>query len=91
MSSIKNFVQQVGRTRIAQCVSVTPNAVTNALARGKFPSHWYFDLQALAAETGEACPKEWFAFQKKSHGKRGGAKTSVQARRPEKVNGGAAA
>lgn len=52
-----------GRARIIARIGVSKAALTNWLAAGQIPAHWFLAFEALAAEAGTSCPRRLFAFR----------------------------
>jgi hypothetical protein len=57
-----SFANAVGRKNLADAVGVGPQAVTNAVKRGRFPSSWYVVGQSLASKVGVQCDPELFGM-----------------------------
>lgn len=60
MMTAKQLADAIGRKKIAEAVGVGPTAVSNAVARGWFPSAWFIVVCDLAERIGVECPPELF-------------------------------
>jgi len=57
----KDFARAVGRKNMAETLNVGVAAISNAVARGKFPASWFSVCKELAERQGIDCPPSLFS------------------------------
>jgi hypothetical protein len=63
MTTASDLADALGRKTIADALGVLPQAVSNAVVRGWFPSSWFLAVKAIADGAGQECPPELFKMR----------------------------
>ncbi len=63
MTTASDLADALGRKTIADALGVLPQAVSNAVVRGWFPSSWFLAVKAIADAEGQQCPPELFKMR----------------------------
>ena len=66
MKTPHEIVAALGRADLQETLGVPTSAVTNALARGDFPTSWYLPMKKLAKKKRVALPDELFKWREVS-------------------------
>lgn len=72
MSDIRDIVSKLGRRNLEARIGCKPTALTNALARGTFPSAWFLAVSELAREHDVEVPVGLFRFKVSSQARERG-------------------
>lgn len=64
---IEAVYELIGRRALVD-LGFSPQALSDAKARGKFPASWYEVINGLVTDRGEVCPTDLFHFRKAKQG-----------------------
>jgi hypothetical protein len=62
MATVEQVCDAVGRAELARLLGVRKQAVSNAVADGRFPAKWFSVVRDLCASRGIDCPESLFSF-----------------------------
>lgn len=62
----REVILKLGRKRSMETLGVSTSQISNVIAGGTFPAHWFDPLDQLAQKDGWKLPRELFAWKKRN-------------------------